>query len=264
MHRYQVEQPFHLTYSLDSGQVFRWRKNGNVWEGIVDGVFVRVSQDGYIHCTCDEEFLYRYFRLDDDLERILSTIDKDPHIHRAINALYGMRLIRQDPWECLISFICSSFNNVPRIKMIIENLCREFGTKFQHGYAFPSPEVLARASLKHLRRCGLGYRDTYVIETAQQVVSGFNLQKLRELPYGEAKDMLMELPGVGHKVADCVLLFSLDKMEAFPCDVNIQKCIHEVYGPYTSVRAFGQDYFGTYAGYANHYLFYYHRLYRRR
>ena len=264
MHCIEVRQPFHLEYSLDSGQVFRWRKNGKVWEGIVRGEFIRIFQNKDIHCTCDEEFLQQYFRLNDDLDRILSSIDKDIYIHKALTALYGMRLIRQDPWECLISFICSSFNNVPRIKSIIEDLCRVFGKKFEYGYRFPTPESLAQASLKQLRKCGLGYRDRYILETAQRVMSGLDLESLKYKSYEEAKEVLMELPGVGHKVADCVLLFSLEKLEAFPCDTNIQKCVNELYGPCSRVSAFGQEYFGEYAGYANHYLFHYYRLYRKR
>lgn len=264
MHHIQLSQPLHIDHTLDSGQVFRWHKNGHVWEGIVNKELIRISQNGSICCNCDEQFLYTYFRLDDNLDSILSSIDKDEHIHKAITAVYGLRVIRQDPWECLISFICSSFNNVPRIKLIVENLSREFGKKFQHGYAFPTPKALARASLKQLRKCGLGYRDKYISETAQIVVSGLDLQALKLLQYEEAKEILLELPGVGQKVADCVCLFSLDKLEAFPCDVNIQKCINHFYGPCTNISIFGQQYFGAYAGYANHYLFHYYRIYRTR
>lgn len=264
MHHIQLEQPFHLDHTLDSGQVFRWHKNGHVWEGIVNGELIRISQNGSIHSNCNEEFLSTYFRLNDDLDTILSSVDKDENIHKAITTLYGLRLVRQDPWECLISFICSSFNNVPRIKLIVENLSKEFGTKFHQGYTFPAPEALATAPLKKLRKCGLGYRDKYILETAQVITSGLDLEKLKSLSYEKAKETLLELPGVGQKVADCVCLFSLDKLEAFPCDVNIQKCINRFYGPCTNVRAFGREYFGEYAGYANHYLFHYHRLYRTR
>lgn len=264
MHHIQREQPFHLDHTLDSGQVFRWHKNGHVWEGIVNSELIRISQNGSIHCNCDEEFLYTYFRLDDDLDTILSFIDKDENIHKAITALYGLRLIRQDPWECLISFICSSFNNVPRIKLIVENLCRKFGTQFQYGYTFPAPDALAHASVKELRKCGAGYRDKYISETAHIVVSGLDLSTLKSVSYEKAKETLLELPGVGHKVADCVCLFSLEKLEAFPCDVNIQKCVNHFYGPCSHVRAFGREYFGKYAGYANHYLYHYHRVYSKR
>lgn len=255
--------PFHLDHTLDSGQVFRWHKTGHIWKGIVNNTLIQISQDDSIHCTCDKQFLYHYFRLDDDLDAILSFIDKDEHIHKAITAVYGLRLVRQDPWECLISFICSSFNNVPRIKLIIEQLCQTFGEKRDYGYAFPPPAVLADASLTQLRQCGLGYRDKYVQKTAQIVNDGFDLAELKGISYQKAKKALIELPGVGPKVADCVLLFSLDTLEAFPCDVNIQQCINHFYG-LCDIHSFGQSYFGDYAGYANHYLFHYHRLYSTR
>ncbi len=263
MHHIHLSIPFHLDHTLDSGQVFRWHKTGHVWEGIVNGNLIQISQNNSIHCNCDEQFLYHYFRLNDDLDRILSFIDKDNHIHKAITAVYGLRIVRQDPWECLISFICSSFNNVPRIKLIIEQLCQTFGEKNEYGYTFPTPAALAGASLTQLRQCGLGYRDRYVQKTAQIINDGFDVLQLKALPYKKAKKALIELPGVGHKVADCVLLFSLDHLEAFPCDVNIQKCITRMYGC-ADIREFGQDYFGMYAGYANHYLFHYHRLYYKR
>lgn len=259
-----IKQPFHVDHTLHSGQVFRWSKSGNTWEGIVNKKRIKISQNGSIKCNCSKKFLIDYFRLDDDLNVILSKIDKDPHIHQIIKTIYGLRLVRQDPWECLISFICSSFNNVPRIKQIIEKLCITFGEKIAHGYTFPAPDVLARASLSQLRACGLGYRDTYVQKTAHIVNNGLDLQQLKCMPYKSAKKILMELPGVGHKVADCVLLFSLEKLEAFPSDVNIKNCVTTLYGSCGDVRKFGKSYFKEYAGYANHYLFHYHRLYGTR
>lgn len=263
MHSIHLSIPFHLDHTLDSGQVFRWHKMGHVWKGIVNSNLIQISQNASIHCNCDEQFLYTYFRLDDDLDAILSSIDKDEHIHEAITTVYGLRLVRQDPWECLISFICSAFNNVPRIKLIIERLCQTFGEKGEYGYTFPTPAVLAKASLTQLRRCGLGYRDKYVQKAARIINDGLDLSKLRGVPYEKAKKALIELPGVGHKVADCVLLFSLDNLEAFPCDVNIQQCINRMYG-FCANPQFGRQYFGDYAGYANHYLFHYHRLYQKR
>jgi N-glycosylase/DNA lyase len=264
MHHIHLSQPLDLDHTLNSGQVFRWHKKGNMWEGIVNEQLIQIFQNDHVYCTGDEEFFYTYFRLDDDLGKILSSIDKDRNIHKAIATVYGLRLVRQDPWECLLSFVCSSFNNVPRIKLIIENLCKKFGKKLECGYAFPPPEALACASLKQLRKCGLGYRDKYVSETAQIIDSGLSLQEIGLLSYGKAKELLMELPGVGQKVADCILLFSLDKLEAFPCDVNIRKCMNHFYGPCSNIGTFARKYFGEYAGYANHYLFHYHRLTRLR
>ncbi|MBU7034761.1 MAG: DNA-3-methyladenine glycosylase 2 family protein [Theionarchaea archaeon] len=261
MHTIHLSQPLNLYHTLNSGQVFRWHNRNGTWEGIVRGEFIRLFENDGIHCTCDEDFLIWYFRLDDDLDTILSTIDKDIHIHRATTVLHGLRLIRQDPWECLISFICSSFNNVARIKQIVEKLCRAFGAPLPscRGYEFPSPETLADAPVEVLRKCGLGYRDVYVQKTAQALVDGFPLYELRKMPYLEAKKALLQLPGVGHKVADCVLLFSLDNLEAFPCDTHVRSCITQLYNPTIDVSTFGRQYFGPYAGYANHYLFHYQR-----
>lgn len=256
-----VPVPFHLDHTLTSGQVFRWKKKGEHWEGIVNGKKISLSQKNtVIEGNCDREFLFSYFRLDDNLDEILSSIDKDEKIHHIIFNLWGLRIIRQDPWECLISFIISAFNNVPRIKHIIENLCKTYGNPFNHGYTFPSPHSLATASLEQLRACGLGYRDKFVLKTAQIIDSGFPLQSLASMSYKDAKKVLLGLPGVGHKVADCVLLFSLEKLEAFPCDVNIQTCIRHLYPECSNINTFGIEYFGAYAGYANHYLYHSQRL----
>jgi N-glycosylase/DNA lyase len=256
-----LSEPFHLDHTLDSGQVFRWRKLGDHWEGVVNGSLISLTQKNKtLECNCDEEVINSYFRFDDHLDDILTSIDKDENMHGIITSLRGLRIIRQDPWECLISFICSAFNNIPRIKHIIENLCTTFGTSFTHGFTFPSPHSLATASLKELRECGLGYRDRFVLKTAQIIDSGFSLQSLKSLPYAEARSALMRLPGVGHKVADCVLLFSLDKLEAFPCDVNIKRCINRLYPDCSDINFLAHHYFGPYAGYANHYLYYSQRL----
>lgn len=256
-----VSVPFHLDHTLDSGQVFRWKKMESHWEGIVKGKKICISQYGEtIHCNCTQEHVTSYFRLNDDLDHILASIDKDEKIHPILTALRGLRIIRQDPWECLISFICSAFNNIPRIKGIIENLCEHFGTPFDEGYMFPSAHTLAHASLKELRQCGVGYRDRYVLQTARVVDSGFSLHSLKHLPYPQAKKALLELPGVGHKVADCVLLFSLEKLEAFPCDVNILTCMKRLYPDCSDINHFGPHYFGPFAGYANHYLYHSQRL----
>jgi N-glycosylase/DNA lyase len=257
-----LSEPFHLDHTLDSGQVFRWRKVEDHWEGVVNGTLISLTQENStLKCNCDEAFISSYFRFDDNLDSILDSIDKDEKMHHIITSLRGLRIIRQDPWECLISFICSAFNNIPRIKKIIEHLCMTYGKPLAHGFAFPSPRSLATASLKDLRECGVGYRDAYILKTARIIDAGFSLHSLKSLSYVQAKAALMKLPGVGHKVAECVLLFSLDKLEAFPCDVNIQKCISRLY-PACSDITLLQHYFGPYAGYANHYLYHFQRLWK--
>ena len=194
----------------------------------------------------------------------------------ALSQLQGLRLIRQDPWECLISFICATFANIPRIKGMIRRLCRAFGQEISNDdqtfYRFPSPRQLASASINQLLACNLGYRARYVKSAAAYVLQGrICLENLQSRPYHEAKQELLRIQGVGHKVADCVLLFSLDKLEAFPVDRWIHRALRTYYRKYLTsmplnqrsllprhykeLSAFGRSYFGEYAGYAQEYLY---------
>jgi N-glycosylase/DNA lyase len=203
--------------------------------------------------------------LDDDLEEVCRQIGKDPFIERAIAFYQGLRLIRQDPWECLVSFLCSSVKNIPHIKCILENLCRYYGKPVTfdnyRGYGFPSPEQISEA--RDLERIKVGFRARYLVETSRRAKS-MDLGTLRKLEYREAKKELMTLPGVGEKIADCVLLYSLDFTEAFPVDTWIRKAMHRGYhgGKKVSdraIREFAQGYFGKYAGYAQQYLYHFAR-----
>ena len=180
-------------------------------------------------------------------------------------------MLRQDPWECLVSFICSSASNIPRITKNIESICEAYGRPVGTGAgrrnAFPAPGELARAGEAPLRALGLGYRAAYVAETAAAVADrAVDPMSLREESYETALEALTCLPGVGDKVANCVLLFSLDKPEAFPVDVWIDRALREWYLadddsiPRTKMRPWAQRRFGPYAGYANHYLFHDRRL----
>jgi len=228
----------------------------------------------------DASFVWSYFRLDDDLPRIYSRIVEDKHVREAVKKFHGLRLMRQDPWECLISYICATNKNIPAIKNMINNMCTRFGKTMtvegEEFYAFPKPRDLAEASPKELRLCKLGFRAERVRATSKLLSSGaFDLEALKTLPYEIAKKELMTLPGVGPKVADCVLLFSLDKLEAFPIDVWMKRIILECYADhfepffvekarakkslspqeYETINSFGRKYFGDYVGYAQEYLF---------
>jgi len=282
--------PFSIDHTLSCGQTFRWQKQGDRWIGVVGHVALKVRQDeGMLEFQAsshdvDREFVERYFRLDDDLPAIYSKITKDGHVRRAVRQFHGLRLIRQEPWECLISYICATFKNIPAIRQMIHNLSVRFGRHLmfvgQEFYTFPEPEILARASLADLKLCKLGYRAVNVRETARFIHRGkFDLESLLTMPYQEAKKMLLPLPGVGPKVADCVLLFSLGKLEAFPVDVWMKRVILECYSQYfetqflerirskrsLSMREyqvlydFGREYFGEYLGYAQEYLYHYKR-----
>jgi N-glycosylase/DNA lyase len=278
--------PFDLGFTLCCGQAFRWDKQGEWWCGVVGEHAFKIRQVGSVleFENIDARFVKNYFGLDDDLLKIFAQIGKDTHIMQAIDAFKGLRILRQDPWECLISYICATYKNIQAIKQMLSNLSKKFGDKICFDgcdfYTFPTPERLAKATTQELAKCNLGYRIKYVSETAKMICqSGFELDDLRKLSYEKAKRELLNFPGVGLKVADCVLLFSLGKMDAFPVDVWIKRVILKYYGSYfpnefiskisgkksltnpeyEKVNLFGRRYFGKYAGYAQEYLYHYER-----
>jgi N-glycosylase/DNA lyase len=287
-----AETPFNLDHTLFCGQTFRWEKRANWWIGVVSQTAVKIRQK---NDTIDfkassknisSDFLWQYFRLDDDLLGVYSQIKKDKYMSEAVTKFHGLRLIRQEPWECLISFICATNKNIPAIKLMISNLCRRFGypMKFEGEdfYTFPSAESLAKARLMELRLCKLGYRTERVLETAKLVYNRqFDLEALKAMPYKRAKKELLTLPGIGPKVADCILLFSLGKLEAFPIDIWMKRLILEYYlqhfepqfvtkmktkkglspREYEIIYTFCRKYFGDYLGYAQEYLYHYRRCY---
>lgn len=260
------DQPFDLDLTLGCGQVFRWEKEGEWWAGIVENHSIRVRQVGRtIEWTgADEKFIIRYFHLDFDLPRVLTLIDRDPLIHEAIGKCRGLRIIRQPAWECLASYICATYSNIPRIKGQIRAISKEFGAPLPKGggFAFPSPDTLALRDDCDLRLCGLGYRAPYLCRSAAAISSDPGwASRLHRLDEEDARRELMMLPGVGPKVADCVLLFAFQKYRSFPVDVWIKRILSAHYpraGPFTtyeSARRFAQTHFGAYAGYAQEYLF---------
>jgi len=267
---------FNLDYTLDCGQVFRWDKIGNVWTGIVQGDVVRAWQDlqtgvVQIDSKLPEDFFRNYFRFDDDLGSILESVNKDKYMDEAIRGYRGMRLIRQDPWECLISYILATAWSIPNIKNGISKISRIFGEEIAEGYySFPKPGALAIACDSDLCDCRLGFRTNRIRKAAAQVVDGeINLDEIFELDYEAAKKKLMVLDGIGEKVADCILLFAFEKMEAFPVDTHVEKVIRTYYGNHeffnngmtkTKIGTWGRLYFGKYCGYAQQYLFYQKRL----
>jgi len=234
--------------------------------------------------NASQEFVESYFRLEDDLPTILTQIVKDKHMEKAVKTLKGLRILRQDPWECLIAYICATYQNIPAIKRMLFNLSRKFGEKTVLDccafYTFPTAEKLAKASLRELAECGLGYRAKYVSEAAKKVAKGeLETESLKEKSYEKARETLLTLLGVGLKVADCVSLFALEKLEAFPVDVWIKRAILKHYAnhfeeefirrislkksltkaDYERLSLFGRSYFGVYAGYAQEYLYHFER-----
>ena len=275
-----IEQPFDLGASLESGQAFRWRRVGDWYYGVLFDSIVRVRQiDGGIDFATepeDEETmapkLWDYLGLDADLTPIYEGFATDDRLSDAVNRYAGMRILRQEPWECLVGFICSAYSNIKRISGNMEDLADAFGRPLsldgQDRRTFPRPDRLAEAGERRFRKMGLGYRAKYLAATARMVAEGEpDLLKLRQTPYDQALESLMELPGVGDKVANCVLLFSLDKPEAFPVDVWVQRVLNEWYFNGTGeklsnlkMRHWAMERFGPYAGYANQYLFHDRRL----
>jgi N-glycosylase/DNA lyase len=272
--RLRDDQPLDLGLTLSCGQAFRWEERDGWWEGVVGGRVWRVRRDGdrVIFEGTSARALRHYLALAEDLPGILSSIDRDPVIHRAIGACRGLRILRQDSWEILVSFICATNTNIPRIRKMIASLSQCFGTwvpgAVEPRYSFPAPEALSGSCGDHLDACRLGYRDRFIAATAAMVEEDPGLlDRIAGLPFDEARAALLCFPGVGPKAADCILLFGFHRLEAFPVDVWIRRIMHEKYisllsgkgGPSEKtdrrIRKFGREYFGAYAGYAQEYLF---------
>lgn len=269
---------YDLGATLDSGQAFRWEKCGDGWEGVIGNhwVFLRQAENGIEawtpHQVSGWTWLRRYLQIDVDLESILASFPEDVHLQAAVRACYGLRLLRQDVWECLISFICSASKQIVQIRQVIAKLCERYGRPVEvpawHGgaFAFPSPERLSQCSETELRKCGMGFRAPYVRDVAVAVASGnFSLTRLSRLSLDDAKNELQQLPGVGPKIADCVLLFSGSQPTAFPIDTWMRRVLSKAYfgGRRVSdsvLNDFARAYFGPWAGYAQQYLFHYARV----
>lgn len=271
---------FNLKYTLESGQSFRWNRVEDAYYGVVEGRILKLSaaeegQHGVtlsVASSATEDaaqltaFLRHYLDIERDVPSILSAVDTDAYIHRAIQQLWGMRILNQELWETLASFILSQNNNVPRIRGIIRRLSERFGEKLTLesyvDYSFPTAAALAAAEIDELLACGTGYRAGYLKGAAQVVVSGeLSLPELKRLPYPEAKRELMQRKGIGEKVADCICLFSLGHLEALPIDVWIKRIFETLYlrrqATPREIREFARDYFGEGVGYAQQYLFHY-------
>lgn len=279
----QIAGGVDLQLTIETGQSYLWRGEGGQlyherppdWYYIVlDGEFLRVRQVAsgleWESTTDGEPILRRLLRLDDDLDDIFEMIPPDRWVTAAVDKYRGMRLVQDPPFPCLISFICSTQMRVERIHAMVTNLCLEFGPTVEvdgrpfHG--FPEATYLAEVSESDLRAVSLGYRAPYVLNTANMVASGeLHPADVGALEYEHAREELTRFTGVGDKVADCVLLFSLGYLQAVPLDTWIQRTIAEQYprcdmGNYRETSRAIREYFGeTYAGYAQTYLFHYFR-----
>ncbi|MFQ6026409.1 MAG: DNA-3-methyladenine glycosylase family protein [Dehalococcoidia bacterium] len=268
-----------MAASLESGQAHRWRKEEDGYCSVVRGNFIKIqatSKGVEFHSSPWPEasvipLLQSYFRLDDDIEGIYTEICRDQRVADMVARYSGLRILRQEPWEALIAFICSANSNLPRIHQNMERMAECFGEPLElEGavrHTFPTPGQLVEAGELELRQLGLGFRAPYVDQTTRRVVEGqLDLDYLVRAPYAEAKELLMECPGIGPKIADCIAVFALEKLEAFPIDVWVRRALGEWYFPDEKTPTdrvlleWAHNYFGRYAGYSQQYLFHGRRL----
>jgi N-glycosylase/DNA lyase len=266
---------YDLAATLDSGQVFRWRQQNGVWSGIVAQYHVRLKQERKgISAETDSavedwSWLREFLQTEIELEHILQTFPNDEPMNRAVTACRGLRVLRQEPWECLASFILSSTKQIVQIRQIVAQLCECFGEPLADGRdsfnAFPAAEKIASRTEADLRNCKMGFRAPSLLKTARDIVEGkVDLEKVRRLPYDEARAELMKFRGVGKKIADCVLLFAYGFDSAFPVDVWVERALQTLYFPKRRASEkkllhFAATHFGPHAGYAQQYLFHYMR-----
>ena len=269
---------FKLCDIFDCGQCFRFNRleNGD-YIGTAFEKTIRISQNEdtvVLHNTTAEDFenvWYHFFDLDRDYSKIKQSLLKadDDVIRSAIEYGSGIRILKQDLWETIISFIISASNNIPRIKGIIERLCKEFGVPHEYEgntyYSFPSAHTIAALDKEALSSIRAGFREKYILKCAQFVDSGeFDLDKLFTLSTADAKKELMSLSGIGNKVSDCILLFALGRFDSFPVDVWIKRIMEYCYFKNTeqtipTISDFAKRNFGENGGIAQQYLFYYAR-----
>lgn len=268
MQSLKLTVPFNLDLSVSCGQSFRWRKIGEFWYAPVGEAVWKVKQEGdvLLYEGASEADLIRYFGLDVPLDDILEDVDRDDLIHSAVSSCRGLRLHRQPTFECLISYICATCANIPGIQMRIENLAKTYGHPLEMDgmtfYTFPNPKDLACESPENIRLCKVGYRDKYICGASEYAAENPNwADEIFSMDYKDAKRKLMSLPGVGPKVADCVLLFAFEKYEAVPIDVWMERIFRTRYIgsekklSYEKAAGYAREHFGKYAGYAQEYLF---------
>lgn len=257
--------------SINSGQVFLWKKSNDIWYGINGQDILKISRTGEIksHQNTKTDF----FRKRDDIEEIIKSISKDCVTKKAVKKYLGLRILEQDPFQCLISFIVSSNSNIQKIKNSLEKISRKFGTKVkfenQEFFLFPKPEIIAKTSINEIKNCGVGYRAKFIKEAANMIVlKKINFEYLKKCNYLDAKKEICKIPGVGNKVADCILLFSLNKLESFPLDRWMIRILEKYYSDkfeletksitekqYEILHKKIVNHFGPYAGYAQQFLF---------
>ncbi|MBA3750143.1 MAG: DNA repair protein [Nitrosopumilus sp.] len=273
--------------SLNSGQYFLWEKKKESWYGIYGETILKITEEGN---KKNDEIIYEYdsypehkdwqryiFRQDDNYDEIIYEISQDEKIRKIVQKYPGLRILRQKPLQCIFSFLCSSNNNIPRIRLILRNLSKKFGKKIVFDnmdfYTFPDLISLCNASIQDLLSCGLGYRARFISNAAKDISDKrINIESLKKIKYDFAKEELLKLDGVGEKIADCILLFSFDKLEAFPIDVWIIKFLCQnlqqitktdikmnskiTPNQYKKISTEIRNHYGKYSGYIQQYVYY--------
>lgn len=266
---------FDPVHTFECGQCFRWiRESDGSYTGVVRGRVGNVSLRGDCLTIKNssirdfEDVWYDYLDLGRDYTAVKMELVKDEVMEKAIAYGHGIRLLKQDVWETLISFIISANNRIPMIMKVVAAISRIYGEELISGgrsyYTFPGVDKLQCACLEELEVCKGGFRCKYILNTAGKVAGGaVDLEKLAALDTDDAREMLTRLPGVGNKVADCTLLYSGIKYDAFPTDVWVKRVMEELYlkreSSFKEIQAFAREYFGDLAGFAQQYLFYYAR-----
>jgi N-glycosylase/DNA lyase len=273
---------FELTHVFDCGQCFRWirQENGN-YIGVAFGRVIEVEKrdsDVIIYNTNEKEFneiWLNYFDLKKDYENIKEILSKDELLKQSVEFGHGIRILQQQPFELVISFIISANNRIPMIKRAIDNISKRWGKEIEYKgktyYAFPTVEEFAKVSIEEIESCGVGFRAKYIADTVEKIYKSMSEEYKQEYDLNFIKaqsddgchEALQVFSGIGPKVADCIMLFSMNKYSAFPVDVWVKRAMQHFYlAPDVSlkkIRDFGRNKFGELSGFAQQYLFYYAR-----
>ena len=273
-----IEEEINLQKIFDGGQIFSWTKYYDGYRGLIDNIpfFINYKDNIlYIKTSIPEEKakqkIIHFFDLGisvkDIVKKLVST--NDQYMLKAVKSNQGLRILKQEPWICIVSFLCSSVANFNKISLNIENISKNLGEKFifcnQPFYTFPEPKVIAEQSISTLRNYGLGFRSKYVMDLAYKITyKGLDIPILRDYTYNESKNILKSLYGIGSKIADCVLLYSLNKNEAFPIDRWVQRALRDGYGldiknSYNVSSEWARTKWKEHSGYAQQFLFQYQK-----
>ncbi len=263
---------FNIQQILECGQCFRFEKNDDLFYTIIaykKVLHIKQNDNSIVFYPCTlrqfEDIWIDYFDLNTDYEKIKNKLKTDPILNKAIQYAPGIRLLNQEPFECLISFIISQNNRIPMIKQVIKNICKEYGDFYEGSYLFPSLEQLKNVTEDELKACKTGFRAKYILDAIEKINNKtICFDKYKTLSSENTKNELLLIKGVGTKVADCVMLFCLKKFDVFPTDVWVKRVMEHFYFnkksvPIKNIHNFAKEKWGNLAGYAQQYLFYYAR-----